>query len=205
MSPAPCQRVTDLWCLTATASSTVHSGVVALMIPAVADPTDCSATANSRYGIALANSAATTICPQTGAERGTSSRLTRTTGNNTAAPSASRAKVTSTGGKPRSASLIQRNEEPQMSASRANRGSTDRFTGRMLARIQFEPVGQVFDLVIYGGGRGLVEGHVLVDRVDPEHAGLAVGDGVELPDEPVAVEDRQREVPPAAFGGRLVH
>jgi hypothetical protein len=29
--------------------------------------------------------------------------------------------------------------------------------------------------------------------------------GVELAHQPVAVQDRQREVPPAALGGRLVH
>src|SRR6266702_8868466 len=73
------------------------------------------------------------------------------------------------------------------------------------ARVQAKPASQVLDLAIHGGGHGLVEGHVLVDRVDPEHAGLAVGGGVQLSDQPVAVEDRQREVPPAALGGRLVH
>ena len=35
--------------------------------------------------------------------------------------------------------------------------------------------------------------------------GLAVGGRVELPHQPVAVEDRQREVAPAALGRRLVH
>jgi hypothetical protein len=29
-----------------------------------------------------------------------------------------------------------------------------------------------------------------VDRVDPEHAGSAIGGGVELPHQPVAVQDR---------------
>ena len=52
---------------------------------------------------------------------------------------------------------------------------------------------------------GLGEADVLVDGVDDEGAGLAVGLGVELPDEPVVVEDRQREVAPAAFVLGLVH
>ena len=51
----------------------------------------------------------------------------------------------------------------------------------------------------------LRERHVLVDRVDPQHPGLAVGGGVELAHQPVAVQDRQREVPPAPLGGGLVH
>ena len=46
----------------------------------------------------------------------------------------------------------------------------------------------------------LLRGHVLVDRVDPMHPGLAVGGGVELSHQPVAVQDRQREVPPTALG-----
>jgi hypothetical protein len=29
-----------------------------------------------------------------------------------------------------------------------------------------------------------------VDRVDPQHPGVAVGGGVELPHQPVAVQDR---------------
>jgi hypothetical protein len=48
ISPAACQLVTDFWCRTARARTTVHSGVVALMIPAVEESTVCSATANSR-------------------------------------------------------------------------------------------------------------------------------------------------------------
>ena len=121
--------MTDFWCRTATASVTVHSGVVALMIPAVDESTDCSATANSRYGIALANSAARAIRVQSAAERGSASRRAATTGNSAAAPRASRAKVTWTGAKPRSASLIHRNEEPQMRANKARRNSADCFTG----------------------------------------------------------------------------
>ena len=49
------------------------------------------------------------------------------------------------------------------------------------------------------------ERRVLVDRVDEEPAGLAVGGGVELPDQPVAVQDRQGEVAPAPLRGGLVH
>jgi hypothetical protein len=41
--------------------------------------------------------------------------------------------------------------------------------------------------------------------VDPEHPGLAVGEGVELADQLVAGQDRQREVPPLALGRGLVH
>jgi hypothetical protein len=41
--------------------------------------------------------------------------------------------------------------------------------------------------------------------VDPEHPGLAVGEGVELARQLVAGQDRQREVPPPALGRGLVH
>src|SRR6185437_9228029 len=108
--------------------TTVHSGVVALMIPAVDESTVCSATANSRYGAALANNAATAICAHNGPERGIGSRRTRTMANSIAAPRASRARVTSTGEKPRSASLIHKNADPQISASSAMRGSAERVT-----------------------------------------------------------------------------
>ena len=107
----------------------VHSGVVALIIPAVEESTVCSATANSRYGTALANSAATTMWPHSRAERGSASRRASTMGNSTAAPRARRPKVTSTGEKPRIASLIHRNAEPQIRASSAIRGRADRRTG----------------------------------------------------------------------------
>jgi hypothetical protein len=56
--------------------------------------------------------------------------------------------------------------------------------------VQFEPVRQVLDLTVHGGGHGPVEGHVLVDRLHPQHPGLAVGGGVELAHQPVAVQDR---------------
>jgi hypothetical protein len=42
-----------------------------------------------------------------------------------------------------------------------------------------------------------------VDGVHPQHGGLPVGDGVDLADQPVAVEDRQGEVAPAALGRGL--
>src|SRR3954453_13799569 len=49
------------------------------------------------------------------------------------------------------------------------------------------------------------ERDVLVDGVDAQDAGLAVGGGTELADETIVVEDRQREVAPPALRGRLVH
>jgi hypothetical protein len=66
-------------------------------------------------------------------------------------------------------------------------------------------VRQVLDLEVDGGSHGLAEGHDLVERVDPEPAGVAVGGGVELAHQPIAVQHRQREVPPPALGRRLVH
>jgi hypothetical protein len=59
--------------------------------------------------------------------------------------------------------------------------------------LQPEPARQVLDLVPHRGGHPLSEGNVLVDRVHPQHTGLAVGDGVELADQPVLVQDRQRQ------------
>ncbi len=52
---------------------------------------------------------------------------------------------------------------------------------------------------------GLGEGHVLVDGPDPEHPGFSVCCGVELSNQPVAVQDRQCEVPLTALGSGLVH
>ena len=72
-------------------------------------------------------------------------------------------------------------------------------------RLEAEPRSEVGDLAVDGGRDGLGEADVLVDRVDDERAGLAVGLGVELPDEPVVVQDRQREVAPAALVLGLVH
>jgi hypothetical protein len=56
--------------------------------------------------------------------------------------------------------------------------------------VQFEPVGQVLYLALHGGGHGLVEGQILVDRVDPQYSGVTIGDGVELAHQPVGVQDR---------------
>src|SRR5215813_15542483 len=53
------------------------------------------------------------------------------------------------------------------------------------------------------GHRG-AELYVLVNRVDPEDVGLAVGSGVKFADQLVAVEDWQRVIAPLAFRGRLV-
>jgi MFS family permease len=68
-----------------------------------------------------------------------------------------------------------------------------------------EPVGEVLDLGVDAGGHGRGEGHILVDGVDDEHAGLAVGGRVQLADEPVAVQDGQGVVPPPALVPGLVH
>jgi hypothetical protein len=51
--------------------TTVHSGVVALRIPAVEELTFCSPSANSKYGTAFAKMAATAICAHMRGERGT--------------------------------------------------------------------------------------------------------------------------------------
>jgi hypothetical protein len=61
--------------------------MVALMIPAVEEFTLCSATANSRYGTALANSAATAMCAHSRAERGTCSLRASKMANSTAGAS----------------------------------------------------------------------------------------------------------------------
>ena len=53
--------------------------------------------------------------------------------------------------------------------------------------------------------RGPRKRDVLVQGVDAERAGVAVHGGVELADEAVAVEDRQREVAPPPSGPGLVH
>jgi hypothetical protein len=109
-----------------TAITTVHSGVVAFSIPAVADATCCSPTANSKYGAALANRAATVMCAHSTGERGSDPRCMATTANSSADPSTSRASVTSTGDRPRMPSLIHRKPDPQIIASRAMRTAVAR-------------------------------------------------------------------------------
>ena len=54
-------------------------------------------------------------------------------------------------------------------------------------------------------GHRPAEADVLVDRVHPQPRILPVGDSVQLPDQPVMVEDRQRKVAPASLGRGLVH
>src|SRR6476469_4773881 len=73
------------------------------------------------------------------------------------------------------------------------------------AELQAQPGGEVAQLALHARRDGLAEPDVLVDRVDHEPAGLAIRLGVQLPDEPVVVEDRQREVAPAALVLGLVH
>jgi hypothetical protein len=74
------------------------------------------------------------MCAHSRAERGIVSRRVRMMANSTTEPKASRAKVTSTGEKPRSASLIHKNADPQISASKAMRGSAERLTATRPAR-----------------------------------------------------------------------
>src|SRR5690242_9341398 len=71
--------------------------------------------------------------------------------------------------------------------------------------LQAEPLRQILDLGAHRLCDRLREPHVLVDRVHAQDARLPVGDGVQLPDQAVAVEDRQGEVAEAALGRRLVH
>jgi len=66
--------------------------------------------------------------------------------------------------------------------------------------VQLEPVSQVLDLATDGRGHGLGERDVLVDGLDLQDPGLAVGGGIELAHQPVVVQDRQREVSPPALG-----
>ena len=72
-------------------------------------------------------------------------------------------------------------------------------------QVELQPAGEVLQLAAHRGGRGRVERLVLVDRIDPEHAGLAVRGGVDLADQPVAVQHRERVVAPSALGRGLVH
>src|SRR5204863_6629607 len=67
-----------------------------------------------------------------------------------------------------------------------------------------EPRCQVVELGLDPLRDAAREPHVLVDRVHSQDGGLAVGGGVELADQAFAVEDREREVAPAALGGGLV-
>ncbi len=61
------------------------------------------------------------------------------------------------------------------------------------------------DLAVDRCRHRLAERHVLVDRRDRQHPCLAVGPGVELSDQPVAVQDREGVVAPPTLGGGLVH
>jgi hypothetical protein len=68
-----------------------------------------------------------------------------------------------------------------------------------------EPPGEIVDFRVDGADGRLAERDVLVDGVHAQDARIAVGGGVELADEPVAEQDRQRVVAPAALGGGFVH
>src|SRR6476619_2852167 len=68
-----------------------------------------------------------------------------------------------------------------------------------------QPRRERLDLSLHVGAHGLGEAHVLVKGVDGERPRLAVDLGVELANEAVVVEYRQREVAPAPLRRRLVH
>src|SRR3954454_24925301 len=63
--------------------------------------------------------------------------------------------------------------------------------------VEPEPRRELVDLRLHRLRDRARELHVLVARVDAQHASLAVGCCVELPDEAVAVQDRQCEIAPA--------
>ena len=68
-----------------------------------------------------------------------------------------------------------------------------------------EPAGEGRQLALDASLGARVELDVLVDRVHLQDARLAVGRRVDLADQLVAVEDRQREIAPAPLVLRLVH
>src|SRR6476661_11113640 len=70
---------------------------------------------------------------------------------------------------------------------------------------QSEPVGEVLELGIDGRPQAGRERGVLMDRGDPQQPGRKVSRGVDLSDQPVLVQDRQRPVAPAALVRWLVH
>jgi hypothetical protein len=64
---------------------------------------------------------------------------------------------------------------------------------------------QIRDLSVYSGGHGLGEVDIAVDRVDSKDAGFAVCGGVELSDQPITVQDRQRKYRFAGAFGAQCH
>src|SRR6478609_2559632 len=66
--------------------------------------------------------------------------------------------------------------------------------------LEVEPAGQVLDLAIDRGRHRLAERLVLMDGRHFEHPSSTVGPRVKLPDQPVAVEDRQGVVTPSPLG-----
>ncbi len=63
-----------------------------------------------------------------------------------------------------------------------------------------EPSSEVVDLGADRGGRDVGKGRWLVNRVDDERAGLAVGGRVDVTDEQVAVTDVKGATAPEALG-----
>src|SRR2546421_1511447 len=74
---------------------------------------------------------------------------------------------------------------------------------RGVDRTQSKSRGQVLQLGLHGLGHVPGELHVLVDGIHSQCRCLAVGGGVDLPDQPVAVKYRESEVAPAALGRGL--
>src|SRR3954452_14187911 len=61
------------------------------------------------------------------------------------------------------------------------------------------------DLTVHCRGQGLGELIISMDRVDAEHSSFEVGCSVELPDQSVAIQNREGEVAPPTLGRWFVH
>src|SRR4051812_5161034 len=61
------------------------------------------------------------------------------------------------------------------------------------------------DLTVHCSGHGLGELIISMDRVDAEHSSFEVGCSVELPDQSVAIQNREGEVAPPTLGCWFVH
>lgn len=71
--------------------------------------------------------------------------------------------------------------------------------------VEVEPARKVAYLALDCCAHRGRELHVTVHGGDPQLTGSAVGGGIDLPHQPVVVEDQQREIASAARGCRLEH